>query len=332
LPTLTGDRVIEEPHRVIEWLRQHSRHPLSLLLRNVGARVFVDASGGGVGFIEAGRSALCIGGVVPGTQPALATLEQFLKWCDDRGLKARFVHITGEDAAKLEKCGFRVEQIGASYQSRFALASLEGKQFRQVRRKLSNARRAGVTVEEVRDEGRFAELAPMFAEINSQWLGAKRAKPLRHMVCAFDLVRPGADDRVFVAWHGGQMVAYLVFTRTLRRDGQIWFHNLSRRLTGCVDGTMQVIVAKFLEENAPCTLHFGFTPLVEMQPPQFVHSRLFSRITGWLSARGGIVYPARAQRQYKMSWAPDTITPEYFAYRENTLSAALGLLRTTNSI
>jgi lysylphosphatidylglycerol synthetase-like protein (DUF2156 family) len=327
-----GTQIIAEPARVTDWLRSHSHHPLSLLLKNENGRIFSDCGGGGIGFIDTGGALLCIGGIVAGERPASAILKEFCDWCDVKRVKARFVHFTRDEAILLEKQGYRIEQIGASYEMAYEKAELTGSKFRQVRRKLSNAQRAGISVEEITNLARFNEVKPQLAEINAQWLREKRAKPLRHLVYAFDLISPSMDERVFVAWHNGVIIAYLVFSRVLRDNEQCWFHNLSRRRTGCVDGTMQAMVAAFLATSPPGVLNFGFTPLVEMQASEFQHSRVFASLARWLSDRGGLVYPARAQRQYKISWAPQTIIPEYFAYRENTLIAALGLLRTTNSI
>jgi lysylphosphatidylglycerol synthetase-like protein (DUF2156 family) len=328
----SGFRVITQPGEVEAWLRTHSIHPLSLLLKNEGGRVFADADGAGIGFFETPGAVLSIGGVVPGARTPRAVLDGFLDWCAAARRKPRFVHFSAADAAMLDAAGFHVEQIGASFALDFDSAALEGKAYRQVRRKLQKAGRAGMRVEEICTRERFAELRGTIDAINAEWQRAKRAKPLRRLVYAFDLVAPSADERVFVAWHGDEIIAYLVFSRVLRNGSPVWFHNLSRRRTGCADGTMQSIVSQFLESSGAGTLHFGFTPLVEMAPPTMRHSALFAKVARWLSRRGGVVYPARAQRQYKMSWSPTEIIPEFFAYREPTLAAALGLLRSTNSI
>ena len=312
------------------FLAAGSAHPLTLLLRNRAAEFFRDGDDG-VGFFRHGRGALVVGGALAHPDRRSQTLRRFVAWCDDQRLRPVFMHIPSQDAPTLAELGFRIDQLGASYSRHFDSDQLDGSSFRQVRRKLNAARRAGVTVERIDDAARFAAVRPTLVEINADWLKRKGQRHLRHLVGAFDEIRLDEDERLYVAWNEGRLIAYVLFSRTLGPDAG-WFHNLSRRRTGCVDGTMQMIVVTLMREVGAGLLHFGFTPMVELRPALYPHSRGLAWVVGALAARGGVVYPARSQRQYKVSWAPDLIEPEYFAYRGNPLIAALWLLRATNSI
>ena len=81
-------------------------------------------------------------------------------------------------------------------------------------------------------------------------------------------------------------------------------------------------------------LHFGFTPLVEMdRDVAFTGSPAFAKIARWMAHKGGVVYPAASQRQYKMSWRPQLITTEYIGFpKGKALKALWSVLRSTNSI
>ena len=307
------------------------RHPLGVLLRLNNATQFRSRSGGTIGYFEHGRHVISIGGVVGRAKDRPATIREFVAWADAQRLLPSFVHMPPDDTEMLTKLGFRADQLGASYSLRFGEKQLIGSQYRQVRRKIAHGQRYGFTIDRIDNVQDYRAMRPDLIEINQQWLKQKGAKHLRHLVSSFDSIEPGGEHRIYVARLDGRPVSYVVFSRTYGENPG-WFHNLSRRRADCPDGSMQMIVSRFMEEIGAGWLHFGFTPLVDMITPEFPHSQVFHRIAAFLSKHGGIVYPARAQRQYKISWAPDRITPEYFAYRGNPLRASLALLRATNSL
>lgn len=311
-------------------LETGSAQPLTVLLRSPHAQFFRHEAGA-VGFFRHGRGILSVGGALAAPHQREQVLQAFVQWAEAQGHRPYFMHALETDLPILARMGFRMDQLGASYSLFYDSTKLEGSIYRQVRRKLNAAQRAGVTVEHIADRARFEVVKPQLADINRQWLKAKRHGHLRYLVSHFDHIRLDEDERLYVAWHGGEAIAYVLFSRTFGCDAG-WFHNLSRRRTQCVDGTMQMIVAELMRETAPSNLHLGFTPMVELKPSELPGSPPLARIVAALARRGGVVYPARAQRQYKISWAPQTITPEYFAYKGNSLMASLWLLRATNSI
>ncbi|MDJ0641452.1 MAG: DUF2156 domain-containing protein [Erythrobacter sp.] len=313
------------------WIDAYGQHPLAILLSINGGELFVCRYVGGVGFFRWGKGVLVVGGALTSNQDHVPTLTAFLDWCDEQKLVPRFVHFCSATAAALATLGFKIDQLGASYSLAFEDGNLSGKEYQQVRRKLNKARRLGVTIERIEDARRYSELVPRLRKINRQWLRQKGAKHIDLLVCEFDRIRPAADTLVYTAWHEGNLIAYLVFSRTLGQDAG-WFHNLSRRQTGCVDGTMQLIVSTLMKDLGSGVIHFGFTPLVELEEPIYPHSPIATAIARQLSKLGGVVYPARSQRQYKVSWCPSETSREFLAYRGNPLGAVLWFLRATNSL
>ncbi len=313
------------------WIEQYSQHPLSILLSINGGELFVRARTGGVGFFRWGTGLLVVGGVMTDDEDHGPTLAAFLDWCEREKLTPRFVHFPPATASALADLGFMIDQLGASYSLSFQDSKLSGKGYQQVRRKLNKARRLGVTVERIRDEERYLALVPELEKINLEWLGQKGAKHIELLVCEFERVKPDANTLIYAAWHQNELIAYIVFSRT-SGENPGWFHNLSRRRAECVDGTMQLIVHSLMQEIDSGVIHFGFTPLVDLTESTYPHSVVAKLIAKRLASLGGVVYPARSQRQYKVSWCPSEVIPEYLAYRGNTLGAMLWFLRATNSL
>lgn len=259
---------------------------------------------------------------------------KYLDWCKQNNYKPLFLHFPDSDIELFNEFGFKVNQIGACYGIDMNQYSMAGKKFQQLRYKINKAKSKNIIVEEIHSQKEFHETKPKLIEINDSWLKKKKAKPIHIMVTDFDSIRLDvSSNRLFVARFDGEIISYILYSKTFGDDSG-WFHNLSRHKKGAPDGSMQLITKTFMEDMAGKTayLHFGFTPLVEMGQEKAIGSNGFKRIAEYLSAKGGVVYPARSQRQYKMSWRPTYISPEYFAYNCGALSALLSLLFATNSI
>ena len=314
-------------------LRDASRHYLSLLLDNPGI-AFFESGAGVVGYARYRSSLLVLGGLMAPEPERPGLLAAFIAWCDRERLNPMFVHTPEADLPLLRAAGFEINQIGACYGIHLPEYSMAGKRFQQLRNKINRARKKGLVVEEITRQQDFEALLPVLRAINHSWLHGKKAKHIRFMVTDFDYVELGPDaNRLLVARHDGEVIGYILYSRTWGDDSG-WFHNLSRHRVGSVDGSMQLINHTFLEslDSDIDYLHFGFTPLVEMTGDAPDGSKAFAAVASFLAQRGGVVYPARSQRQYKMSWRPTYIRPEYFAYRGSSLKALLGLLFATNSV
>lgn len=319
-------------------LLEHSRHPLTCLLTNPDVVLHRVRSDGAVGYLAHGTKAdICLGGVLAPAHRRAAVLDDYLRNAADRGATPIFVHLTEADAALLNERGFLVNQLGASYSLRLHDYDMGGKRFQQLRNKINRAEKAGIHVKAIVTAQDFEAVRPALDKITSLWLAAKNAKPLKGLVTDFSALKmPNPDHRVYVASMGADVVAYVVYTRTWGEAGG-WFHDLSRKLPDTQDGVMQLINQKalhqFMQERA-AYLHFGFTPLVEMQSEKtFTGSGAFDSIANWMARKGGVVYPSTSQRQYKMSWRPQLISPEYIAFpKGKALKALWSVLRATNSI
>lgn len=324
-------------------------HPLAVLLLNPGVRFFRPDSGDGViGYIVHGRAHVCIGGLIAAVEYKQALLRAWLDWVERAAGFPIFVHVTRHDVDVLHAAGLQINQIGASFTIDMSTYDMQGRPFQQLRNKISKARKAGVRVSEVESEDDYLRLRPRLREIDALWLKSKAAKVLRHLVTDPDCIQvPSPRRRLFVAEQDQRVLAYVVYTR-VEGERRGWFHDLSRKIPDAQNGIMQAINATALDRFKSAYtsaendsdyryLHFGFTPLTEMYDRTHRLAALgstgFAAIARFLAERGGVVYPARSQRQYKMSWRPQIIEPELIAFPKGKALASLwALLRATDSL
>ncbi|CAQ82520.1 MULTISPECIES: DUF2156 domain-containing protein [Photorhabdus] len=315
----------------------YSKHPLSSLLFNTETHWFTNQKGA-IGFFQDKNLHMCVGGILAPGEERVALLQSFLSFTREKRAFPVFLHGDESDFALLRNNGFFVNQLGASYSVLLDGYSMTGKRFQQLRNKISKSRRAGVSIREICSQEEYYRLKPQLEHINQLWLKEKHAKALKKLVIDFNTVEVNSGEhRVYIATRGEQIQAYIVYSYTWGETSG-WFHNLSRKKPDIPDGTMQFInetaINDFLAEGAVSYLHMGFTPLVEFgEDSCFNDSAIFHKIAKWMSSKGGIVYPAASQRQYKMSWRPSLIAPEYIAFPKGKAMKALwSTLRTTNSI
>ncbi|NHB88922.1 DUF2156 domain-containing protein [Photorhabdus tasmaniensis] len=315
----------------------YAKHPLSSLLFNSETLWFTNQKGA-IGFFQDKNLHMCVGGILAPDEERAALLQLFLNFTREKRAFPVFLHGDESDFVLLKNNGFSVNQLGASYSLSLNGYSMTGKRFQQLRNKISKSRRAGISVREISSQEEYYRLKPQLEQINQLWLKEKHAKALKKLVIDFNTVEVNSGEhRVYIATRGEQIQAYIVYSYTWGETSG-WFHSLSRKKPDIPDGTMQFInetaINDFLEEGTVSYLHLGFTPLVEFgEEKNFNDSAIFNKVAKWLSSKGGIVYPAASQRQYKMSWRPSLIEPEYIAFPKGKAMKALwSTLRTTNSI
>ena len=327
------------------WISLYGQHPLSPLLYNQNIRFFfsVGVEDGCLGYFIHKKVFFAVGGLLCAAEKKTALLDEWLDWVNRQGGISVFLHASPEDYHLIADRGYYVNQIGTGYSIDLRDYSLSGKRFQQLRNKVNKSRKAGVTVRMINSRDDFHSVLPQLEEINREWLEEKNTKLLKYLVTDFTgILIPSQRYRLLVAERHDQVLAYIVYSRVLSgRPG--WFHDLSRKRSQTPSGVMQAINVTALDiieqsksENEHW-LHFGFTPLADILDTDYTmgkqQSLVFSAVVKTLARYNGVVYPASTQRQYKMSWRPQSIEPEYFAYpKGKALRALWGLLRATNSL
>lgn len=319
----------------LKMLEEHSDNPSGFLVLNDGNRYFRDPEIDGlVCYRSVGRYWIQFGGPIAAAEDKAELFDRFRDAARLAKKRVAAVQIPGGDAGLYAEKGLRVNQLGMSYAVELDGFSLRGKKFVKLRNKISRAGRLGISVEEVSLEGHEGELA----EIDRVWLRSKGrfAKELEFMIG--EVGGPAQNlRRLFLARLDGKPIAYVSFSPVHgQRPG--WLHDLSRRLPDSPPGVMETIVLhaieKFRDEDVSW-LHFGFTPftgLGEEHGLPTANPRI-DRLFRLLATKGGFLYPAVSQLEYKMKWNPNYLAPDYLAY-EGRVSPSLvfGLAKITNLI
>lgn len=286
-------------------------------------------------FFQYKKTLVSVGGILATLEDKLETLNAFLSYCKQYKYTYLFVHFSQEDIVFFEKKSLVINQLGASFTVDYKHYSMEGRKFQQLRNKINKAVKSGVIVERVNTQQEFEHIKPSLEKINNYWIEEKKTKHLRNLITDFSTVNIDSNlHRLYIAKKNDQIIAYIIYSRNFGKFTG-WFHNITRKDPHSQDGVMQQInlyAMRDLEELD--YLNFGFTPLVELQNKlNFNSSTTFHRIMKYLEKKGGVIYPAQSQRQYKMSWRPQIIDYEYIAFAKGqALKSLFTLLLATNSI
>ncbi|CAG4903121.1 DUF2156 domain-containing protein [Paraburkholderia saeva] len=336
-------RIADASGDAVGVLRRHADHPSALLAINQDTLRFHDpAIDGLIAYRPAGRHHLVMAaGITAAPDQRALLLDRFLGWARRERRKVVAVQMFRDDAVLFASRGFRVNQIGASYSVSLDRFRISGTPFIKLRNKISRARRSNVSVLELGvDLPATSHIGEAIAAIDREWIKDKGAKEL-----AFLIGEVGAPDqldrsvkRLFVAMQNGETVAYVLYTASFGRHSG-WMHDLTRRRPDTATGVMELInitaIERFKAEGAGM-LNFGFTPLTSLADEHEIADAC-SRATAWtfrkLARHGSFIYPAEAQLQYKLKWAPDLVQPEYIAFQNGTAVSSLWqFLRLTRAI
>ena len=306
----------EDQQYVLEMLQKYSDNPSGFLTLNEGNRYFRDPEiDGVVCYREVGRYRIQFGGPIADPAERGELFDRFRAAAHRDRRRVAAVQIPGADAGLYAERGLKVNQLGTSYAVELAGFSLGGRKFMKLRNKISRAGRLGVQVSEVVLTGHEAELA----EIDRAWLRSKGrfVKELEFMIGEVGGPVQGLR-RLFLARLEGRPVAYISFSPVYgERDG--WLHDLSRRLPDSPPGVMETIVSYAVERfraEGVSWLHFGFTPFTGLAAEHGLPTAnpRVDKLFGWLARKGGFLYPAKSQLEYKMKWNPNHLVPDYIAF------------------
>ncbi|WP_052864232.1 bifunctional lysylphosphatidylglycerol flippase/synthetase MprF [Streptomyces niger] len=312
-----------------------SDNPSAFLALNEGNSHFTSPDAKGViAYRRSGRCLVQFGGPFAPAEDGARLLGAFVDHARQHRLRLVGIQLQRADAALYGELGFTVNQIGASYAVSLADFTLRGSRFVSLRNKISRALRSGLTVQEAPAE----KWADALRELDARWLAGKgkHAKPLEFLVGQHG----GAAQRhrrLFIGLIGGELAGYISYSPVYgSRSG--WLHDLSRRRPDGPPGVAEALNSHAIEvfrgEGARW-LHFGFTPFTGLDPANEVpgHSPAFRWLVGTLWERGEAVYPARSQLAYKEKWAPDTVIPEYIAFRGRaSLRSLTHVFRAANAL
>lgn len=324
---------------IIDTLKNSDCHHLSILAANPQNELFrATYEQGKVAYKNQGNYIFTIGGILAKKENKLNVYREFSSFAKAKNKRIVALHSTLDDLEILQQYNYSINQLGSSYSIDIRQFSFTGKNHATMRNKINKARRKGLIVQEIRNHEQFISLRDSLEEIDAEWLANKAAKELAFMVIDKSIVDfPSENYRLFVARCEENILAYILYTRSYG-EYKGWVHDLSRQRNNAPMGTLPLINIEAIEEFKKTEekyLNFGFTPLADLSQEWEItgkESKIFSRIARFLQKHGNAIYPSQGQRQYKMSWRPNIIKPEYIAFQGGfKIGALLAFLKITNS-
>lgn len=313
--------------------------PSAILALNEGTGVFRSPRVRGfIAYRRSGRWLIQIGGAHAAEGDRFVLINDFGRYAARQSGRVLAVQLQRRDAEDHHRCGYTVNQFGASYALSVATFGLRGKHFMQLRNKISRARRAGVVVEMTTYTDLAAGDRRRLTELDGEWLRAKgrHTKPLRFMVGELG-GRGGSLRRLVVGRVDGRIVGYASLSPVFgERRG--WLYDLSRRSHDAPPGVMELLVLSSIDmcaaEGAPWW-HFGFTPFTGLDPSGELPSAspTVQRLVRLLADHGQAIYPAASQVDFKQKWGSPIILPDYVAFKGRpSLAGIARLIQVANLI
>lgn len=322
-------------------LENYAQHPCSFLCLNKDVEYFEDPNIEGIiAYRLAGRRCIAvIAGIITSQENKKTFWAAFEEFAKSKRRKVIVAHFLQDDIKFLDAKKYRINQIGASYAVGLDEYEISGKKFSTLRNKIARAKRKGVIVQEVTNKQELNKnLRDQIAEVDREWLNKKGKPELDFMIGQLNLTAASCEKRLFLAIKDSQLLGYLQYSKTYG-DLSGWMHDLSRRRQRIPIGTMEylnLIALQQFKERGEKFLHFGFTPFTGLDDQfEFTASanKFITKLMHFLYKHGKFLYPAKSQLQYKKSWQPTVIIPEYIAFEGGyDLRSLFSFLKMINAI
>ncbi len=260
------------------------RAELGVLRQNNGLPVH--CSGGVCATVRTGQTITALFDPLQGHAAALMTpLKDFAR---RRNRILCFYKVSPRHAAGLRQSGWSVLHIAQEALIIPNQHSLLGRAYRQLRRKLHQARDANVRIEHATDRLPWSDMA----EVSANWEdvhGIARGLSMGRFEAAYL-----KHQAVFLAWQDTRLIGFVSF----HTNAQEWCLDIMRTSADAPDGTMHSLIHQAIEKASK-----GDVPLLSLAaapPPvdaRYMAERMWRRMH--LHASGGL-----GLRQFKDSFAP----------------------------
>ena len=322
-------------------LENYAQHPCSFLCLNKDVEYFKAPDIEGIiPYRMARRRCIAvIAGIITSKENKKKLWSAFEEFAKSKQRKVIVAHFLRDDIKLLDAKKYRINQIGASYAVGLDGYEISGKRFATLRNKISRAKRKGVIIQEIPNKRQLDKnWRNQIAEVDREWLNKKGKPELNFMIGQLDLTAASSEKRLFLAIKDSQLLGYLQYSKTYG-DLSGWMHDLSRRRQRIPVGTMEylnLIALQKFKGHGEKFLHFGFTPFTGLDS-QFEFtlsaSKIVTKLMRFLFRHGEFLYPAKSQLQYKKSWRPTVIIPEYIAFEGGyDLRSLFSFLKMINAV
>ena len=190
-----------------------------------------------------------------------------------------------------------------------------------LRGQLSRARNKGVTISEWPIEKAHGN--PLLHRCLEAWLATKGLPPL-HFVIEPETLTRLENRRIFVAEHGGRVVAFLVLSPIPERDGWLTeqFPHDPSAPNGTVELMMDAAIRKLADDGAKYVT-LGLSPLSKRAKIEPFENPFWLRILlAWMCKHGKRFYNFDGLDAFKSKMTPDLWEPVFAISNERTFSGS----------
>jgi lysylphosphatidylglycerol synthetase-like protein (DUF2156 family) len=297
---------------VLEALARYGTSPLSFLVRYDAPWQAFESGGGIVCYLEARRAAvgwsdpLCANGALPRLLREFATAMR----AERRGIC--LVAVSEETARVALASGFSALKVGE--EPWFDLASWQpprGNRGKKLRWAVNHARRASVTVAELRPGGEEDEVR----SVVERWRASlRRPEPSSFMRTA--PLEQVERKRIFVARRAGRIEALLACAELPAANA--WYLEDLLRVPESVNGTTELLVVEALARltgGGASGAAFALAPMRGVSTQLDRRARLLGRLLALSLRSFDRRYQFRAIARYEARFEPSEWRPRYVAFR-----------------
>ena len=262
------------------------------------------ARGSEAAVVETGQTLTLLFGATLG--PLAPLLPALRREALSRNRVACAYKLSAQDALTARRMGWRVARIADEAVIDVAGFDTGSRDRRQLRRKLRNAEKAGVTA-----AWAATPHLPALAAIDARWCadhGGARGLTIGRFAQSYV-----AGQRIYAAERDGAIIAFATF----HTGPEEWTLDLMRHVADLPDGTMQTLVAAALEDAR--TAGIPRLSLAAMPATPATDGRITARVRSEIAARSG----GRGLTQFKMAFGPRRVP--LYAAAPGALSLALAL-------
>lgn len=306
---------IEDPTaELLELQKLYGYNAHSLVSVAPGARMWsLPGMNGAIIYGEFGRVWLAAGDPLAPVDATGELARRFVAAARREGRIAAFVPATANFARQAVPFGLSALKVGAAPYFDLKTWAPRGDRAKKMRAGVNQARRAGVTIEELHtaDEALRRETATLCL----RWLKTRRAATNFSWLLALDPFLHAEHKKLFAAREsGGKLVGFLAASPIPARDG--WYLEDVLRLPDAPQGTADLLVVEALtrfKEAGASLATLGTAPLAgdgpdEVQTGDFP---ILKRTLSIAGARLGSFYNFEGLRRFKAKFVPSWWESEY---------------------
>lgn len=254
---------VQERNTVSKLMQTYGTNSISYFALGEDKTYFFSDSGKSViSYVLQGSTAVVAGDPIGSQDEMNTVIKQFVAFCNEQDWTIVFWQVRAEVAELYRTEGFRLLKIGEDAIVNPQNFTLKGGAMANVRSSAKRAEKDGVHIVFYRGRVINAEQLAQMVHISSQWLAAKGGSEMGFSMGSFD---PQGDEEQLYAVAVDQqnkVHAFVSFIPIYGRHG--WGLDLMRRTEQCAPGTMELLLARAIEQmksDGSQMVSLGLAPL-----------------------------------------------------------------------